>query len=180
MIFLNQYFLELLQDYLLASLYLLQPPRRNVYADTKVIKKDTFDELTNEEKNENNYLVIVSRNKKFFHFADYKTKKKYNIQNIPVSKKLNSVLNLWRHYNPETKYLLYNTRGEKLTKNSLTKHLQKVFKISGKNNISSSMLRHIYISSEVDKEAYDKIKKLADKMGHSVNEQQTTYYKKDG
>tara|TARA_R100001163_G_scaffold32976_1_gene25570 strand:+ start:21997 stop:22950 length:954 start_codon:yes stop_codon:yes gene_type:complete len=169
---------RILQDYLLASLYLLQPPRRNVYADTKVISQKDFNELSETEKNDNNYLVLSSRNKKYFHFGDYKTKKKYGSQKVEVSKKLNSVINLWRHYNKDKEYLLYNTRGEKLTKNSLTKHLQKVFKVSGKNNISSSMLRHIYISSQVDNEAYKKMKKLADKMGHSVDEQQTTYYKK--
>lgn len=169
---------RILQDYLITSLYLLQPPRRNVYANTKVISEKDFNKLSENEKNNNNYLVIVSRNKKYFYFANYKTKWKYGSQKVEVSKKLNSVINLWRHYNNDKEYLLYNSKGQKLTTNSLTKYLQKIFKITGKENISSSMLRHIYISSQVDNESYKKMKALSQKMGHSVQEQNETYYKK--
>jgi len=169
---------RLLQDYLIASLYLLQPPRRNLYADTKIILEKDFNKLSEIEKNNNNYLVIASRNRKYFYFGDYKTKKKYGSQKVEISKKLNSVINLWRYYNADKEYLLYNTKGKKLTKNSLTKYLQKIFKISGKDNISSSMLRHIYISSKVDNESYKKMKALSHKMGHSIQEQNETYYKK--
>ena len=41
------------------------------------------------------------------------------------------------------------------------------------------MLRHIYITNQTDNETYKKMSKLADEMGHSVEEQQKTYYKKD-
>ena len=43
----------------MASLYLLNPPRRNSYANMKIIKKKDFSQLTPKERDNNNYLVIV-------------------------------------------------------------------------------------------------------------------------
>ena len=57
---------ELIQKYLVASLYLLHPPRRNSYANMKIISNSAFNKLPNGEKDDNNYLVVISRNNKFF------------------------------------------------------------------------------------------------------------------
>ena len=135
---------ELLQKYLVASLYLLNPPRRNSYANMKMISSKDFNDLSKDDKEKNNYLVIVSRNNKYFHFADYKTKKVHGIQKIKVDKDLNSVLNLWRKFN-DTEHLLLDSRGKKLSTNGLTKFLYKVFEPTGKK-ISSTMIRHIYLT----------------------------------
>ena len=40
------------------------------------------------------------------------------------------------------------------------------------------MLRHIYISDNINMEEYKKMKEIADKMGHSISEQ-NNYNKKD-
>ena len=136
---------RLLQDYLICSLYLLIPPMRNEYANTQVISEKKFIELTQNEKENNNYLVIKSRNTKYFSFSNDKRENRNDKRQIVhISKKLNSVINLWRHYNKDKEYLLYNTKGRKLSANSLTKYTQKVFGVIGRKNISSSMLRFIY------------------------------------
>ena len=169
---------ELLQKYLVASLYLLNPPRRNSYANMKMISSKDFNDLSKDDKEKNNYLVIVSRNNKYFHFADYKTKKVHGIQKIKVDKDLNSVLNLWRKFN-DTEHLLLDSRGKKLSTNGLTKFLYKVFEPTGKK-ISSTMIRHIYLTEKYgDESGYKEKKKDADKMGHSVDTQQKVYVKKE-
>ena len=169
---------ELLQKYLVASLYLLHLPRRNSYADMKIIDNNDFNKLSNEEKDDNNYLVKVSRNNKFFSFGDYKTKKKYGVQKIPVEKDLNSVLNLWLNFN-DSEWLLLNSAGNKMTTNGLTKFLNKTFAPTGKK-ISSTMIRHIVLSDKYgDESGYKEKMDTASKMGHSVEEQQKTYVKKE-
>jgi len=169
---------DILQKYLVASLYLLIPPRRNLYADVKIISEDKYDDLNRKEVKENNYLVIKSRNKKYFSFGDYKTNKKYGVKLIDIPSKLNSVLNLWLKHNKDKEYLLYNKNGSKMRKNALSKYINKVFSITGKDNISSTLLRHIYISDKIDIEEYNKMKKLADAMGHDIKTQ-NDYNKKD-
>ena len=169
---------ELIQKYLVASLYLLHPPRRNSYANMKIIGNNDFIHLSNEEKDKGNYLVVVSRNNKFFSFGDYKTRKKYGVQKIKVDKALNSVLNLWLHFN-DTENLLLDSRGNRMTTNGLTKFLYKVFEPTGKK-ISSTMIRHIILSDKYgDESGYKEKLDTATKMGHSVEEQQKTYVKKD-
>ena len=173
---LNRKEMKLLQSYLVASLYLLRPPLRNVYATLDIISYDNYNKLSNEDKENNNYLVIKSRNTKWFSFGDYKTKKTYGMKFERIQPKLNSVINLWRKFNLDAKHLLYNNRNKKLSKNGLTKLLNRVFAGTGKK-ISTSMLRHIYVSRNVDNKKFNEMRKLAKQMNHSVITQNDIYYK---
>ena len=167
---------DLLQKWIVSSLYILDdnPPLRNDYIMDVISNKD-YEKLTDDEKREKNYLVIKSRNNKSFSLGEYKTSGKYGTKLIPVGKKLNSALNIWLKFN-KTGHLLLNSKREPMTANGLTKYLQKVFAPTGKN-ISSSMIRHIFISEKFPAQNKEK-DELADKMAHSVN-QQTLYSKKD-
>jgi integrase len=169
---------ELLQKFLVAGLYTLLPPRRNVYADVKPVSLGEFNKLKANERENGNYMVIQGRNKKFFSLGDYKTKKSMGTQKLNIPSKLNSVINIWLKYNDDKEHLLYNKRGDKMSRNGLTKFLMKVFNIKGKKHISSTMLRHIFITENIDLEEYKKMKAIANKMGHSV-ETQNTYNKKN-
>ena len=71
-----------------------------------------------------------------------------------------------------------NSKGDKLTKNGLSKFLTKTFSPTGKK-ISASMLRKIKISNEFDAEEVEKKQKLAKEMNHSVGVQQSVYLKKE-
>jgi hypothetical protein len=171
-----------LQDYLIISLYTLIPPRRvRDFALMTVINKSDFDELSDEKKNSNNYLVIESKTKKFFNIGDYKSnnqlvRKNKGVYTSTVPKKLNTVINIWWKFNKnnDKDFLLYNNRGRKLTSNGLTKHLQRIFSITGKKHISSSMLRHIEATENEKLQEYRKVKKeaekIADDFGHSLKE----------
>jgi site-specific recombinase XerD len=167
---------DTLQKYVVGSLYIgdpENPPIRNDYI-MNIIYKSQYDELTEEEKKKLNYLVIVNRSNKFFSLGEYKTSDKFGIQEIKVGKILNRILNIWLKYN-ESPYLILNSKGEKITPNSLTKLLTKIFEPTGKN-ISSSMLRHIFITEKFPPQTEEKIE-LADKMLHSKEVQGSVYAK---
>ncbi len=169
---------ELLQKYLVSGLYLLIPPRRNIYASVKIITHNEYRKVSDEIKDKTNYLVIYSRNKKTFVFSNYKTRKQHGIQRISIPKDLNSIINLWLCFN-KTEFLLTERTGEKkMTENGLTRFLQKTFKETGKK-ISSTMIRHIFLTEKYGDETSIKEKqKTANDMGHSVDTQQGTYVKK--
>lgn len=169
---------DLLQKWVVSSLYVIDdanPPLRNNYL-MKVISQKEYDDLTDDEKSKENYLINKSRNTKIFSLGDYKTSGKYGIKLIPVSKKLNSVLNIWLKFN-KTNNLLLNSRKQPMSGNGLTKYLNKVFLPTGKTNISSSMIRHIFITDKFPPNLQEK-EEISSKMGHSV-EQQTLYSKKE-
>lgn len=172
---LNKKEMDLLQKWVVSSLYILDdnPPLRNDYT-MKVISKSDYDKLSEKTKNDNNYLVVKSRNNKFFSLGEYKTDKKYGLKKIDVGSKLNSVLNIWLKYN-KSGYLLLNSKGEPMNANSLTKYLNKVFEPTGKK-ISSTMIRHIFISEKIGGPTLKEKQEIAEKMGHSVNTQEL--YKK--
>ena len=167
---------DLLQKWIVASLYILDenPPLRNDYIMTVISNKE-YDKLSEKEIENNNYTVVKSRNNKMFSLGEYKTSGKYGTKIIPVGKKLNSALNIWLKFNTSG-HLLLNSKKETMTANGLTKYLQKTFAPTGKN-ISSSMIRHIFISDKFPAENKEK-EEVAEKMAHSV-QQQTLYSKKD-
>ena len=166
----------LLQKYVICNLFLTDdnPPTRLDYAPMEIIGWKQFLELQDDEKREHNYLVIKSRNMKFFSFNEYKTSNKYGQNDIRVGKKLNSVLNIWLKYN-DTDSLLLNTRGKPMAANGLGKELKSIFQVTGKN-ISVNMLRHIYISEKYPNDDVNK-QEDATKMGHSI-ETQSKYSKR--
>jgi len=172
---LNKKQMALLQKWVIANLFLNEdnPPTRLDY-DMEIISKTEFDKLDDDEKKENNYLVITSRNNKMFSFNEYKTSGKYGQNDVKVGKKLNSVLNIWLKYN-KTDSLLLNSKGEPLSANGLGKQIKSTFAPTGKN-ISVNMLRHIFLTEKYPNHNDEKSKD-AKKMGHSV-EMQGKYSKK--
>jgi len=166
---------SLVQQLVIASLYLLEPednpPVRLDYI-MKVIPEKEYKSIENPKEN---YLVIKSRNHKYFSFNDYKTSGTYKDKEIKVGKKLNSLLNNWLKIN-NSGYLLLNNKDEPLSSNGLTKALNKVFESTNKN-ISASMIRHAYLTDRYSETTEDK-KIIADAMLHSVQEQ-SGYIKTD-
>jgi hypothetical protein len=168
---LNRKQFDLVQKWVVANLFLddENPPTRLDYAPMKVIKEEDFNKLSDEDKEDNNYLVLKSRNKKYFHFGEYKTAKKYGANVIPVGKKLNSVLNIWLRINP-TDSLLLNSQGKPQTANGLGKYITKVFEPTGKK-IGVNLLRHIFITEKFEPQLEEK-QEVAKKMSHSVATQE--------
>tara|TARA_R100001594_G_scaffold119684_1_gene155177 strand:- start:472 stop:1287 length:816 start_codon:yes stop_codon:yes gene_type:complete len=178
-----------LQEYVVVSLYLMTnalPPRRNLYANTKMIHGDEFKLLKEEEVKKNNWVIQDNKTKKFrflFTEENYKTGWKYGDQIIKLSKnsKLNKVLKMWFEYNisPDHWLLINPKQKNKMSPNGLTKYLIKIFSIlGGDKKISSSTIRKIYLSEVYKKDTkLTKRKNLAKKMGHDEKTAQLHYEK---
>lgn len=172
-----------IQPFFVSSLYLADesnPPIRNEYGDMTVVYEKDGIHSTDKTRN---YLVITGRNKKYFMLNDYKTVKTHGAKLFKVGPKLNKIINQFIKFHPidtDTKPespLLFNTQGGALSRNGLTKYLQnKVFTKNDKK-ISSTMLRHIYISEKIEGPLLKVKEDLADKMCHSTNLQEL--YKKE-
>ena len=147
-----------LMDYVILSLYVLIPPRRS--------KEYTLFKLRNVNEKENPHM---SKNKFVFPTHSYKTGKTYGDQTVTIPRKLQLIIKKWttKHDND---YLLFDQKGKPLTVSRLTILLNKIF---GKR-ISSTLLRHIYISDSILKNmpALKELEKKAQDMGHSVAQQQ--------
>lgn len=155
---------DLIQKYLVSALYTLQPPIRLDYGSMKIIREKNLDD------GKKNFLLVKGRNKKTFIFNDFKNKKNLGTQKQEVNSKLNSVINLWLKYNKTDNFLM-NSKGELMVENSLSKYIKKVFEPT-KKNITLNLLRHIYISENIDLEAVKKSKELAKTMMHSTGLQE--------
>jgi hypothetical protein len=159
-----------LLKYVILSLYTEIPPRRNLDWLKMLI---TFNSDTEDEKY--NYLDL---NKKQFIFNIYKTQKKGQVV-IDIPEKLMDIINLYLKYHPNItfkknnisnkdniEFLVYNN-GLALNKiNSITRILNKIFN----KNVSSSMLRHIYLSNKYG-DTLKEQQKDAELMSHSVQTQ---------
>lgn len=163
---------NLYQSYLVGLLYTELPPVRLDYSNMYVIHEKDYKKL--KEKN-NNFLVIVSRNKKYFSLGSYKTEEKYGTHIIDIPPIINSVINKFLQHN-DSGYFLVNTQRNVLTDNGLTKLINRVFASTGKK-ISSTMIRHIYLSGKYDAKN-EEMEKDAAAMLHSVAVQQGIYVKK--
>ena len=167
-----------LQQWVVGMIYIgddKNPPLRNDITPMAVIDLKDYRDLSDEALTKN-YLVVQSRNKKFFSLGEYKTAGKYGLKRIDLGGRLNSVMNIWLKYN-RSKSLINNSKGEPMSPNGLTKLLNKTFESTGKN-IGSTLLRHIYITEKFPPTDTLKEKQaVADKMGHSTATQEL--YKKN-
>lgn len=156
-----------LLQFIILSLYVLIPPRRNKdYLLMVVLKGKKIPEDTDK-----NYLDLD--NKKFI-FNNFKTAKTEGSVILDIPDELLNNIKLYLKFRPDAKgktfelpFLVF-ADGEKLTNdNSITLILNKIF---GKK-ISSSLLRHIFLQhtfGNVKKEQ----EKIAKEMSHSVGMQQ--------
>ena len=152
------------QDALIAALYSYQPPTRLDFYSMEIVGPK--DEILNDK----NYLVIQSQRTKRFVFNDYKSANKYNTITIPVNKQLNTVINKFLKLNPGRKYILQNKSGLPLTRNNLGKKLPVIFKDTGKH-VTLNIIRHVYISENIDIQKCKETKDLAKCMMHSSDVQ---------
>ncbi len=154
-------------DAVILGLYVLIPPRRNKdYLNMKVSK---------DGKNLDDKYNWLDMKKKQFIFNDYKTRGTSGKQIIDINDDLINLLKKYLKYKKDGDgYLLVKFSGERLkSDNSITRRLNKIF---GKN-ISSSMLRHIYLSDKYGK-VNEEMKQDAEIMGHNLK-MQKEYIKND-
>jgi hypothetical protein len=180
---LNNKDFNLLQQYVVLSLYTMMPPRRNDYAVMKIVNKKQYNSLNDSDKKNNNYLINNSKVSKQFSYGTNAVKSgtgDNDTQIINIPKDLNSVLNLWLNYNKTDNLLVIVKDGEYIstTRNNLTEFINRIFKPYNKS-ISTSMLRKIYLTYMFPEEVDIKSKKqkIAEQMNHSISVQQNLYVK---
>jgi hypothetical protein len=203
--------MQIIQKLCVALLYTELEPRRTEYAGhtqdeiiindnskkiitktygTKWITFNNFQQLDDEQKMSQNYLVI-KYNKNFnskkeptledidsmyFSLAKWKMSHKYGIQNIILNEKLTSLFMIWRKWNVyEYVFIQIRPRGKgidsnhidgsPISNNGFVNLLNSIFSDEDKN-ISIDMLRTIYKTTFL-KDAYQKIEDSAKAMGHS-------------
>jgi len=166
--------MQLLQAYTLFNIYARMPFRNDV-AGMTAIKKSEYNKLSNEEKKENNYLV-VEKNGLFFVLNKYKTAKKYEELDLPIEDQaLKKILRYYLKINGMG-VLFKTSTGKPITRTELSKILIKYSKQYLGKSISTTLLRKIYLSSK-----YGDMKKELEKdnkvMGHSKEVALNTYVK---
>jgi hypothetical protein len=104
------------------------------------------------------------------YFNVYKTAKKYGTQTVDLKTEfpeLDKIIKKWIKYNP-TDYLLFSSNKNKLSSPQITKILNSIFD----KNISTDMLRHIYLSEKFKNiPAITEMEKISNEMGHNVSTQ---------
>lgn len=159
-------------QYVILSLYVLLPPRRNEYQHMVVAKSVTDPNPDINYYNVDNQQMI---------FNKFKTAKKEGQKIIDIPLKLQGVLRTYIKFHPllkgkvsktEVPFLVHQDGSPFNQVNSITRILNKIFK----RNVGSSMLRHIYLSSKYG-DVQEQQKTDAEMMGHSTG-QQKDYIKK--
>ena len=152
------------------------PPLRNDIAGMRLITKRQYNNLSNDDKRHSNYLVIGKSMKMILN--EYKTAKNYREIVIVVPKSLEKHLRAYLKQSQKisSEYLLASYDGQPLSRNALSKLLLRLFQDHFAKNISTTMLRHIYLSNKYSKVKED-MEADAKSMGHSVSTQQNVYVK---
>jgi len=158
---LNRSQFDTLQKYVLLSLYVLIAPRRSLdYASFKI---RNFDEKA---ESSDNYMVNYSKNKKkgsaSFIFNTYKNSKRLGRQTVDnIPKPLEKLIDTWKLFN-KSDFLLVNGQGRPITQSRIAVLLNDIF---GGKNISTSLLRHIYLSDKFKNVNLQDLEDTAHDMG---------------
>lgn len=142
----------ILQDFIILALTsgVFIAPRRSLdWCEMKI---------KNVDKAKDNYIE-----KNEFFFNQYKTSKFYSTQKVEIPKALKTILNKYIKLNPN-EYLLADNTGKKLSNVRLTQKLNALFD----SKISTSMLRHIYLTERLkNAPAIKELQNIASEMGNS-------------
>ena len=143
-----------IQNYILLTLTggIYQAPRRSL--DWKM-------KIKNYDAEKDNYIDLK---KKQFIFNTYKTAKFHGQQITEIPKPLLSILKKWISILPiDMEYLLFDNKTNPLTPSQITHRLNIIFN----KPISTSMLRHIYLSSKFSNIDLKELTDTAQAMGNS-------------
>ena len=153
--------LQTFQEYLIASLYVLQPPVRLDYANMRVVNEEPAMSVAQGA----NYLVL-SKNP-YFLFTDYKTYNNHGAQRIPLSAGLCDVIQEWRTLMHDD-YLLIGTNGGPMKEWDLGQTLIRTFEKHSGKSVGANILRHSYDSwMRRNEMTYKQSSTLANQMMHS-------------
>jgi hypothetical protein len=139
------------------------PPRRSL--DWISLK------ISNINRDTDNYINFRKKLIVFNRFKGSITKGQQNIPLIPIVAKAIQLF-VKKRFVVESDFLLNDSKGTSISNVQLTQFLNNIFK----KNVSTSMLRHFYVSNKF--KGVDELQKIAIDMGTSVNMLTNDYMKK--
>lgn len=147
---------KLVEDWFLLSLYVMQPPRRNM--DYYMMK------LGNGTDKNFNYLDM---DKNQYHFNNFKTAK-FGVEELAIPNDMMPILKQYVELTglKDGDFIMFQKDSKRTSSNSITKALNRII---GKK-IGASMLRHIYLTSKYG-DVKDEEKKDSEFMSHSTSMQ---------
>ena len=157
---------KLILEYLIAGLYTLTPPLRLTYSNMEIINNPK------DIKPKTNYLLITGKFKKQFILQDFKNVEKLGKVQIAIPKELNLVINLYLKYHSGNDFLL-NTRGFKMSSNSLGKFLMKIF------GVNLNLIRKAHVNDVLDADKLQKEQEFHKSMLHTGAVAKKIYLKND-
>ena len=159
---------KLLQAYVILEI-LVRIPMRNDLSNLKKISQKEYKKLSDEQKKDNNYLVIEKTAMRFI-LNDYKTSKKYKEKVINVPKDLEKIIRMYMRKNGDSENLF------PMTRNALSQLLIKTSKQYLDKSISTTMIRKI-VASDLLKDVKQKELELSKKMGTDIDTIKEVYVK---
>jgi hypothetical protein len=170
---------QLLQQNLVLHLYTLMPPVRNDWSTVRYLTESGWSSLSEQEKQTTNNLVMARGGYRVY-WADYKTKKKHGVIMQMLPKPLQTLLKkhikmLKERYDEND--LLWTQNGTPMTRNSLTKFLQRLFYKHFRKKISTSALRSIFLTHKFDKKVLEEARTIARQMHHTPDVARDFYVK---
>lgn len=164
--------LQHFRNYIIYIFYTECVQTRNDLALAKIIFKSN-----KELSDEYNYIILDKKNKTLeYKMYKYKTYKSYGVKTIELPKELYDVFLSYKtqvdKFN-NNNYLLLDNKLKQLSPMMLGKIFSDLGDHIGKK-LSTSLNRHEIVSSVIDME---KLKKLNNEMGHSLNESVAVYAK---
>lgn len=133
-----------------------------IFFEPRRSKDWAFVKVKDVDKARDNWIDIK---KNEFVFNNHKMQEKRGVEKIKFPKEFKKWLTAYIKM-MDSEYLLVNTYGGAMTNTQITQYLNTIF---GGKKISTSMLRHIYISDKNEgMPALKALKQEADNMGHSL------------
>lgn len=156
-----------LMNYVLLSCYVLIPPRRSLdYTAFKIRNYDT---------GKDNYMLPKSKkNKSVFVFNQYKNSGRMGTQEIMIPNTLKTIIQKWTLKNPYD-HLLTTADGKPVTQTKINAMLNDIFQ----KNISSTLLRHIWVTNKYGHVDLEELHEDANKLGQSNPERLLKYVDKE-
>ena len=168
-----------MQQMIVLYLYTEVPPVRNDWSTVRYLTEKEYEDEPKASKQSNNFLVMARGGYRVY-WADYKTKKKHGVLMNVLPKSLMTVLKrhinyLRKHF--DNNFLLLNVKGDQMTRNGLTKFLQRLFFKHFRKRTSTSALRSIFLSHTFDKKVLEQQRTLAKAMMHTPDVARDFYVK---
>lgn len=164
---------SLLQIYTILNIH-REIPLRNDLAGMVVIQQKDFEQMDEEDKKVGNFLV-TGKGIMFMSLNDYKTSRKYGSLKIMLNQNLRRIVRFHLHFSIN-EHLLVRADGKPMSKNLLSQVILREFKKRTGKNISTTMLRKIYLTEKYGT-FKEELEKDNNNMMHSMDEALSVYVK---